>query len=306
MNNFEGQSTIGHASGIGDTKKQADFLRRNESFVLECQNLNALENNITNRTCPTPSQDEIDKMSQMSKDNADRIEFEDKANARRIAFYLGRMAVDDFGEIITLAGNGYGFGALKILRGMYERVVTAKYLVLNPSETRIFIEQSAIDKWKLWRRTIAALPCMSEKLMPEQVRLLQDSNNSTRKKRKIPICQKCKQPMPDSPWTRKGIDAMAQEVDPDLYQFYGQFYLEGTAQSHANMLGMENRMERTEAGWKYKDASENEQQLSLMLGHYLLLNMLEFENTLFGFGLNSELEARKSVCQSIWNPTKLT
>ena len=33
--------------------------------------------------------------------------------AERIIFYLGRMAVDDFGEILTLAGNGRGFGALQ-------------------------------------------------------------------------------------------------------------------------------------------------------------------------------------------------
>jgi hypothetical protein len=47
--------------------------------------------------------------------------------ADRVGFYLGRICVEDFSEIFVLAGNGHGVGALKILRGMYERAVTSAY-----------------------------------------------------------------------------------------------------------------------------------------------------------------------------------
>ena len=40
-----------------------------------------------------------------------------------IVYTLGRIAIDDFSELMVLGGNGWGIGALKILRGMYERVV---------------------------------------------------------------------------------------------------------------------------------------------------------------------------------------
>jgi hypothetical protein len=44
----------------------------------------------------------------------------------QVAFNLGRMCIEEFNEILLLGGNGYGIGALKILRGMYERAVTAR------------------------------------------------------------------------------------------------------------------------------------------------------------------------------------
>jgi hypothetical protein len=49
-------------------------------------------------------------------------------------FMLGKLCVDDFNEIVLLCGNGFGFGALKILRGMFEKVVDAKYLHIHPEE----------------------------------------------------------------------------------------------------------------------------------------------------------------------------
>ena len=60
--------------------------------------------------------------------------------------YLGRTASDDFGELLVLVGNGYGIGALKVLRGMYERMVTAAFLAKNPSEARSFAEEDVIQK----------------------------------------------------------------------------------------------------------------------------------------------------------------
>ena len=35
----------------------------------------------------------------------------------RVGFFLGRICVEDFNEILLLAGNGSGIGALKVLRG---------------------------------------------------------------------------------------------------------------------------------------------------------------------------------------------
>ena len=42
----------------------------------------------------------------------------------RVLFWLGNVCREDFSEILLLAANGYGIGALKLFRGLYERVVT--------------------------------------------------------------------------------------------------------------------------------------------------------------------------------------
>jgi hypothetical protein len=109
--------------------------------------------------------------------------------------------------------------------------------------------------------------------------------------------------MPDAPWTRKGLDAMAREVDDGLYRLYGQFYLEGTAQSQANSLGMERRLRRTEpGGWTYKDTSEDEGRFALNLGHSLALKTLKLQNEYFGLGLDDEIQDRIEAYVSIWKP----
>ena len=56
----------------------------------------------------------------------------------RIGFYLGRICVEDFNEILLLAGTGYGVGAQKVLRGMYERAVTSAYILANPETAEPF------------------------------------------------------------------------------------------------------------------------------------------------------------------------
>jgi hypothetical protein len=230
-------------------------------------------------------------------------QFEDKLSAERIIFFLGRMVVDDFGEILMLSGNGYGFGAYKIVRGMYERVVTAMYIAKNPAEARKFALQSAIDKSKLWERTVVAFPEMANRCTEEQVRFLKEESDRARRQLRAPLCSKCRQPLPDAPWTRKGLDAMAREVDDGLYRLYGQFYLEGTAQSHANSLGMERRLKRTEqVGSTYKDTSEDEGRFALNLGHSLVLKTLKLQNEYFRQGLDSEIQERIEAYVSNWKP----
>ena len=50
----------------------------------------------------------------------------------RLVFGLGRQATDDFLEILLLRGNGEAHGARKLLRSLFERVVTAKHLHDHP------------------------------------------------------------------------------------------------------------------------------------------------------------------------------
>lgn len=67
----------------------------------------------------------------------------------RVVFTLGRCCVEDFFEIILLAGNGYGIAAAKILRGLYERAVTMVYLIDQPEEVDNFLQYHHIQEHKL-------------------------------------------------------------------------------------------------------------------------------------------------------------
>src|SRR5215469_9081241 len=52
----------------------------------------------------------------------------------RTIYFLGRLVTEEFMEILLLCANGYGIGAQKLVRGMYERAVTSRYLCQHPEE----------------------------------------------------------------------------------------------------------------------------------------------------------------------------
>ncbi len=58
---------------------------------------------------------------------------------------LMQCSVMDFDDILLLSSHNRHWGALKLLRGLYERTVTMKYLASNPEKTEDFLASDAID-----------------------------------------------------------------------------------------------------------------------------------------------------------------
>jgi hypothetical protein len=69
--------------------------------------------------------------------------------ADKIVYFLSKIASEDFTEVFILCGNGHGIGAFKILRGMYERVVTTFFIAKNPTEAERFWNYFSIHKYKM-------------------------------------------------------------------------------------------------------------------------------------------------------------
>ena len=64
-----------------------------------------------------------------------------------IALYaLGRVCSEDFQQVFVLCGNGFGIGAMQIVRGMYERHVTATYLLNHQDELEQFLEYDKVHR----------------------------------------------------------------------------------------------------------------------------------------------------------------
>lgn len=66
-----------------------------------------------------------------------------------VVLSLGNLCVDDFSEILLLCANGFGNGALKILRGLYEKLVEARYLHMHPEEADAFWNFHAVKLSKM-------------------------------------------------------------------------------------------------------------------------------------------------------------
>jgi hypothetical protein len=101
-------------------------------------------------------------MMALPESDPNRNQFEHELFVKRITYYMSRSTVEDFHDIVLLAANGRGIGALKILRSMYERTVHAQFVAENPSEAALFEDDFHIQQWNVLRRW--------SKTAPEQIR----------------------------------------------------------------------------------------------------------------------------------------
>lgn len=67
---------------------------------------------------------------------------------QRVILNLGLLAGISMVELVTLAGNGLGQGAMKICRTLMETAVNAEYLRLNPGELDDYLNWSWVEKNK--------------------------------------------------------------------------------------------------------------------------------------------------------------
>jgi hypothetical protein len=273
---------------IGIPQFQERFVEENQAFILEYPYLSALLQKIFIRALAQPSVEEIEEIEQLPDSDPAVTEFDNKIWAHRVVFYLGRITADDFSELLLLASNGYGFGALKILRGMYERVVTAAFISKNPTEVRHFFNDSPIKRHGIWRRSLEWMPELQERYQAEQIATLEQSYRQALQKRAETICKKCGQPKTQEAWTRRDLETMAKETDPNLACLYASCYLEPTCHSHATSFGIERRLN----GRTYRDSSEAEARHAFHLSHNLILQVLRLQDAYFNLGLEAEIETR--------------
>jgi len=286
--------------GVGDAAAQQRFIESHKEFLLEHPALHKLLEKVGLRTLPAPPQDELERLLNLPEGDPAVVAFEDKVMADRVVFGLGRIIADDFGELLTLSGNGRGIGAYKILRGMYERVMTTAYIAKNPLEARPFVEDDAIKKWKLWQQALEVMPDLKVTVAKEKIDALEAEYRRVKAKRTESICNKCGQPKTQEAWIRADLATMAKQTDINLSALYGACYLTPTFHSHATGFGLGARFKRGESGVEYKEISEPEARQAILLAHNLVLRHLALQNEYFKLGIDEEIQPRVDAFLRIW------
>ena len=92
----------GQSFTFGIPEVQKEFAERYEQFLKEYPKIRE-------------AQDKVISVSTKKMQNS----MNDK-----VIYLLARQVYEDFDEILLLCANGYSTGAMKILRGMFERTVT--------------------------------------------------------------------------------------------------------------------------------------------------------------------------------------
>jgi hypothetical protein len=261
-----------------------------------------------NRTISPP---DMTPFESLPDDDALVVAAEDRFKADLSSFILARTAVDDFSELLTLASNGYGIGALKTLRGMYERIVTSAYVALYPEVSRALIDSTWTHQWKVWRRATALRPALATTVDENEIEMLRERAEAAKARHNESFCKNCGQLVEVHAWTKVDLDTMAQKVDsrlagPELNlarlaDFYLRCYLQPTALAHATGTSVNEKFEKVDGQWTYKMDSSAELRQSLIFGHTLLLSLLAHQNRHFNYGLEHVLFPRNAALRRVWN-----
>jgi Family of unknown function (DUF5677) len=218
----------------------------------------------------------------------------------RVVFFSGRLCVEDFMEVLLLCANGYGAGALKILRGMYERVVTARYLHKIPAETEDFVDFYWVTQHRLVQSVVETFGAGGL----EQAKLDEINANSQQVRGRFMVddCKSCGTKRLNHTWSKLDMVSMARAAG-GLGRLVVPGYYLPTVEAHSTVGAIMSRLMATEGGGAAFDGGPQRSKVGIALptAHNLLLNVLALQQE--HFGLDSLPEALQ-VCvqdfQEIW------
>ncbi len=216
---------------VGNPKRWQAFAKSHSEFLLRIPRLVDLANKTFNRA------------------------WETKEPLDRIVLTLGVMCWEDWEEILTLGANGYGFGCLKILRGMYERLVTISHLRRHPNEVESFIDWHYMADYKVSRELFDVLgkdKVSADKL--DEKKKLRDSVKD--KFMRACTMKDCKNQIPMFSWSSSDLVSMAKG-DKGLASLVGICYYIPMTETHPSVRAMMSRMaENAEGGVTLSNRTE--------------------------------------------------
>ena len=75
--------------------------------------------------------------------------YENAETWQRVVLNLGMLVGVSGMEVVTLVGNGFGQGAMKIVRGLIENAINAEFLRIEPSRCADYLDWHWIEQHKL-------------------------------------------------------------------------------------------------------------------------------------------------------------
>lgn len=226
-------------------------------------------------------------------------EMKSEEPADKVIFYLGRLAVEDFMEILLLCGNGYGIGGMKLLRGLYERAVTLGYIEKNSNKAEDFLDYHYVHLGKLFNHARRIFG-NGMGLSSEQISEIQSNYDAMKDKYKDILCTKCNSTKIRFSWSELDILSMAREVGLD--KLYLQYYYEPLLQAHATVSSLIYRLKmKGDDGLTFHEGAQHEKaDLTLIGAHNLILYIINIVNDYFKMGLDDEIEECFSDFLLVW------
>lgn len=217
-----------------------------------------------------------------------------------IVFFMGRLCAEDFNEIFLLSANGYGFGSLKILRGLYERVVTIAYISQNENEAEQFLKYHYIHRNKLITHAETFFGNLEKYIDKEEILNIKSEFEKHKEKFQQTACKKCKTKRIMHSWSKLDIAAMAAKTQLDQLYFPGYYF--PTIQSHATASSIVHRIKSSGNGAiSFDEASQPEiADRALIIAHNLIVRLIDIQDDYFSLNISKDMELLLKDFKMVW------
>jgi len=208
------------------------------------------------------------------------------ADQQLLVFFLAHQAAEEFFDIVLLAVHGQGLGALKLLRPLYERVVTAVYLMEHPEDVQVFNEYADVHARKVINHARDAGVDLTAWVSAERMADVEAAYQKVRARFRETLCAKCGTTRDQGSWTKKSLKALADDIG--LAKLYGGASFWPTMLLHTTRVGLEARLDSSANGLVFQHGPRRDDaDRALGYAHALIVQLTVACNRFFGWSLDT-------------------
>lgn len=223
----------------------------------------------------------------------------------KFVYFYGNLVAEDFMEILLMVGNGYGYGAMKLLRSMFEHTIVLKYLHEHPEELQAFFDYDRVQQRKLMYQILEIFG--KDALPPETIAKTEKQYEEVKSQFTVKTCNMKNCPCPHTrvnhTWSKLDFVAMAKQtgVFGDMRVNAYQVLLR---HAHATYRSMIERLEMRDDTLGFRRESQpQEADEALMTAHNCLLVAIEVQKEQFNIpGLEQALSDAVVDWARVWSP----
>ncbi len=113
--------------------------------------------------------------------------------------------MEEFFDIVFLAVHGKGLAALRLLRPLYECVVTAVYLMEHPEDVQAFNDYADVHAERVINHAMASGLDVKQLVSAERRAEVKAAYERVQKNFIETLCAKCGTTRPQQSWTKKSL-----------------------------------------------------------------------------------------------------
>jgi hypothetical protein len=210
----------------------------------------------------------------------------------KVVYFLTRVTAIGFSDVVILAANGCGVGAMKIGRGMFESSVVAEYLRRKPEAVEHYIDFGYVLQWRRYEWLRGFVPGVAGGMDAQTVKDLEANYN--RVKPKFTNGKRVR-----SQWSTRSIGEMAREIGRG--KEYDLTYSLSSSMHHANAEGILAHVKAKRDTFAL-DAPPSEAWVREALGsaHVCMLLALDTLNECCALGFKEEIKAAEARFHGVW------